>query len=58
MYVSPDYPVIDPFEAIIARYEDAPDECTIAPTDVPDHERTTMWLTAREGAYCSAVAMR
>lgn len=58
MHVSPEHPVLEPFEATVVRYDDAPDECTIAPSDVPQTKRTTMWLSAKEGSYCSAVAMR
>jgi hypothetical protein len=49
---------IGDFEAKIVRYDDAPTECTIFPTDVSERERTTTWLTAREGSYCSLDAMR
>lgn len=58
MYVSPTHPHIAPFEATIQQYSDAPDECTIAPLDVPEDRLTTTWLTAKEGSFCSAVDMR
>jgi len=58
MYVSPTYPHLEPFEAAIERYADAPDECTIAPRDVPEDRLRTTWLTAEEGSFCSAEAMR
>jgi hypothetical protein len=46
-------PVLESFEATVVRYEDAPDECTIYPTDVSGHRRTTTWITAKEGSFCS-----
>lgn len=58
MYVSPAHPHLEPFEATVKRYEDAPDECTIAPRDVFGDRLTTTWISAKEGSFCSAVAMR
>ena len=38
----------------VERYDDAPDECTIFPrTATAEFPRTTTWLTAQEGSYCS-----
>jgi hypothetical protein len=38
----------------VERYDDAPDECTIFPrTATSDLPRTTTWVTAQEGSYCS-----
>ena len=38
----------------VERYDDAPDECTIFPRSAsPEFPRTTTWLTAQEGSYCS-----
>jgi hypothetical protein len=38
----------------VEQYDDAPDECTIFPrTASSDLPRTTTWLTALEGSYCS-----
>lgn len=38
-------PPID-LEAIVVRYEDGPDRCTIAPRDCPDEAKLTTWLSA------------
>jgi hypothetical protein len=51
--VAPDgEPDFESFEATVVSYEDAPDECTIYPTDVSGHRRTTTWITAKEGSFC------
>lgn len=39
--------------AEVVSYDDAPDECTIYPEDVSDAQRTTAWITARGGSFCS-----
>lgn len=44
------------FEATVVSYEDAPDECTIYPTDVSGDRRTTTWITAKEGSFFSLPA--
>lgn len=33
-------------EAVVVRYEDGPDRCTIAPRDCPDEAKLTTWLSA------------
>ena len=38
-------------EATIVEYDDAPNECTIAPTDVSDVDRMSTWISAQEGSY-------
>lgn len=45
-------------EGTIVRYDDGPDECTLHPTDLSERERTTAWITAKEGSYVSASAWR
>lgn len=45
-------------ESTIATYDDQPDECTLHPPEPTDSERTTAWVTAKQGAYVSAVAWR
>lgn len=45
-------------EGTIVRYDDRPDECTLHPTDLSERERTTAWITAKEGSYVSASAWR
>lgn len=47
------YPSFAQFKATIVTYDDAPDECTIYPDDVDDTARTTMWISARAGSFCS-----
>ncbi|WP_049985929.1 DUF7511 domain-containing protein [Halobellus rufus] len=42
---------LSPLRATIVEYENAPNECTIHPLDPPDSNRTTEWITAREGSY-------
>jgi hypothetical protein len=52
-------PALDPdagfaLHGHVEEYDDAPDECTIFPrTASADLPRTTAWLTAEEGSYCS-----
>ena len=45
-------------EGTVVRYDDRPDECTIHPTDPTEGERTTAWITAKEGSYVCASAWR
>lgn len=47
-------PAFDSFAATIVTHEDAPDECTIYPRDVDEASRTTTWITAKEGSFCSS----
>jgi hypothetical protein len=51
----PEYEV---FEAAIVSANGRSSECTIFPRDVDEERRTTAWITAHEGAYCSAASMR
>jgi hypothetical protein len=44
------------FEATVVSYDDAPDECTIYPTDITGDRRTTTWITAKEGSFLSLPA--
>ncbi|RDZ64012.1 hypothetical protein C5B90_12985 [Haloferax sp. Atlit-12N] len=44
--------------AIVAPYDDAPDECTIFPAGLSEDELLTTWLSAQEGAYVSLAEMR
>jgi len=57
MYVDPGYGKLRNFDAKIATYDNAPDECTIYPVNA-DEDRSTVWLTAQDGSYVSASAMR
>jgi hypothetical protein len=44
--------------AEIVEYDDAPNECTIFPTDAQEWELMTRWITAAEGSYVDLEAMR
>ncbi|MCO8265868.1 DUF7511 domain-containing protein [Haloferax prahovense] len=46
------------FVAIVAPYDDAPDECTIFPAGLSEDELLTTWLSAQEGGYVSLAEMR
>ncbi|AFK19762.1 hypothetical protein E6P09_01350 [Haloferax mediterranei ATCC 33500] len=46
------------YTAIVAPYDDAPDECTIFPAGLTEAEMMTTWVSAQEGAYVSLEAMR
>ncbi|WP_422656516.1 DUF7511 domain-containing protein [Natronomonas sp.] len=39
-------------ESVVVDYDDAPSECTIYPADSDIEERTTAWITAKEGSFC------
>lgn len=39
--------------SVVETHDDAPDECTIHPVDVPDHELMTTWMTAQDGSFVS-----
>ncbi|WP_159077131.1 DUF7511 domain-containing protein [Halococcoides cellulosivorans] len=45
-------------EAVVVSHDHAPDECTVSPREVDEARQTTAWITAREGSYCDAEAMR
>ncbi|WP_410766514.1 hypothetical protein [Haloferax sp. DFSO60] len=45
------------YTAIIAPYDDAPDECTIFPAGLSENELLTTWLSAQEGSYVSLAEM-
>lgn len=47
-----------PLIATVVTYDDAPDECTIHPKTVPDGQRTTAWISAKEGSFFSLVEYR
>lgn len=46
------------FVASVVAYEECPNECTISPANVDTHHRTTTWITAKEGSYCSLLSRR
>lgn len=53
MKTDPGFPLLEEFEATIVTYDDAPDECTIYPDDIDDPDRSTTWISAKAGSYCS-----
>lgn len=53
MRTDPGFPLLEQFEATIVTYDDAPDECTIYPEDVDEAAKSTTWITARAGSFCS-----
>jgi len=38
-------------ESVIERYDEEPDECTIFRADIPDRQRLSTWISAKEGSY-------
>ena len=42
----------------VVEYDDAPNECTIYPEDVPEWDRMTTWITATEGSYVELAERR
>ena len=44
--------------AIVERYEDEPDVCTIFPTGLDDYERMATWISAMEPAFVELEAVR
>lgn len=51
-------PAFESFAAKVVSYDDDPDQCTIFPTDVSEDQRTTTWISAEEGSYCSLHSCR
>lgn len=41
------------YVAIVAPYDDAPDECTIFPAGLSEEELLTTWISAKEGSFVS-----
>ncbi|WP_436930354.1 DUF7511 domain-containing protein [Halosimplex halobium] len=44
--------------AVVERYEDAPDECTIYPRGVDEHTRMATWISATAPAFVELDAVR
>jgi len=44
--------------AVVERYDDAPDECTIYPAGVDEHKRMATWISATEPAFVELGAVR
>lgn len=51
-------PPSQPLEAIVVRYQDGPDRCTITPKDCSDAERLTTWLSADLDLFVDATDAR
>lgn len=45
-------------QAIVEKYEDRPDQCTIFPSASDGVERMSTWVTAREGSFVDIQTMR
>lgn len=45
-------------EVRLAVYDDAPDECTLAPRDAEGVELMSRWITAAEGSFVAVEEMR
>lgn len=58
MLVDPGLGKIQHFDSKVVEYDDSPDECTIFATDESRGRQTTAWLSAKEGSYVPARAMR
>jgi hypothetical protein len=58
MLVDPGLGNLQHFDSKIVEYDDAPDECTIFATDAGRDQQTTAWLSAKEGSYFPARALR
>lgn len=46
------------YDAEVARYDDAPDECTISPVATEGAERLTTWVSAQDDSYVHLDEMR
>ncbi|MDJ1433151.1 hypothetical protein [Halostagnicola sp. A-GB9-2] len=45
-------------DAIVVRYENQPDRCTVTPRECSESERLTTWLTADRQAFVALENMR
>lgn len=39
------------FRAVVERYRDEPNQCTIFPKEMDQEERVTTWISAKEPSY-------
>jgi hypothetical protein len=46
------------FRAVVERYRDEPNQCTIFPADIDEEKRTTAWITAVDPAFVDLWANR
>jgi len=51
----PDSPSL---RAVVERYEDAPNQCTIYPEEMDAHERMAVWITAQEPGFVDLAVVR
>jgi hypothetical protein len=45
-------------QAIVEKYEERPDQCTIFPSNSEGVERMSTWVSAREGSFVDVGTMR
>jgi hypothetical protein len=45
-------------QAIVEKYEDRPDQCTIFPSSSEGVERMSTWVSAREGSFVDLQTIR
>jgi len=45
-------------QAIVEKYDERPDQCTIFPSRTDGVERMSTWITAREGSFVDLQTMR
>lgn len=48
---SDERPDSDGFRAVVERYQNAANQCTIFPADADEDERTTAWITAKSPSF-------
>lgn len=46
------------YRAVVERYQNEPNQCTIFPEDMGEDERVTTWISAKEPAYVDLWANR
>jgi len=44
--------------AVVERYDDAPNQCTLYPEESDKHERMATWITAQEPAFVDLAVVR
>ncbi len=47
-----------PLQAIVEKYEERPDQCTIFPSQTDGVERMSTWITATEGSFVDLQTIR
>lgn len=47
-----------PLKAVIERYDDRPNQCTIYRRDGDGVDQTAAWITAEEDAFCHLETVR